>query len=278
MRFSDILKEAFILTWRNRWFWFAGFLIMPQLIGGYPIDMNFKPGDEFPLKQFMMLMVFSMGLGVVVLFAAAIIQPALTLATKSWRLGTPLKGLDALRSGFPYAGKCLALTLLQIGAFLLVMLMLGVPIVIAFINSIILGAVVALLFIPILIVIAFLVAIVVSYAMRNIILREMTVGDSISEGWRQFRATKGPSVGLLLTAILIPIVAITPLSFPISMAKFAMQLTSVGTTAVTVVFFTVVTILSIPIVGYFGAFSSVLWTIAFQEWYGDGSSAPNAKF
>ncbi|MGB5107124.1 MAG: hypothetical protein WBP29_03350 [Candidatus Zixiibacteriota bacterium] len=278
MRFNDVLKEAFTITWRNRWFWIAGFLILPQLVGGYPIDFNYKPGNEFPLSDFMMIMAVAMIAGFFIFLASIIIQPALILATTRARTGSAMKAAEALHEGFVYAGRCLILALLQMGCAMLLFLMLGVPIVIAFINSIILGVVVAFFFAPLAIAISVVLAIISGYAIRNIVLRNLGVGDSVVEGYRQFKATKLPSIGLLITAWLIPVVAITPLTFPVSMAKAAMTFTALNSTATTVAFFTIVTILSIPVVGYFGAFSSVLWTIAYQEWFGDGTAAPNAKF
>lgn len=278
MRFADVLKEAFVITWSNRWFWFVGFLILPQLVGGYPIEFKYEPGNEFPLGDFMMIMVVALIAGFFIFLASNIIQPALILATTRARAGSPMKAGQALSEGFAYSGRCLMLALLQMGCGMLLFLMLGVPVVIAFINSIILGVVVAFFFVPLAIAVSAVLVIVASYSIRNIVLRNLAVGDSVVEGYRQFKGTKLPSIGLLITAWLIPVIAITPLTFPVSMARVAMTLTALDSIATSVAFFSIVTILSIPVVGYFGAFNSVLWTIAYREWFGDGSFAPNAKF
>lgn len=278
MRFGDILKEAFTLTWRHRWFWFAGFLVLPQLVGGYPMDFHYQPGDEFPIRYFLIIAAVVMATAVFVTLAAAILQPALTLATVRARAGSPMKATEALQAGFVYSGRCLILALLQLGSGLLLFLMLGVPTIIAFINSVVLGIVVLLFFAPVAMVVGGVFTIVAYYSVRNIVLLNLNVGDSLAAGYRQFTSAKLPSVGLLLTSILIPTMGILPLSFPVSMAKVAMKLGGVESTSISVVFYSVVTILSIPVVGYFGAFSSVLLTIAHQEWFGDGTKEPAARF
>lgn len=278
MRFSDILKEAFSITWRNRWFWFAGFLVLPQLIGGYPVDFQYQPGDEFPLRYFLIIAAVGMAAAVIVTLAGTILQPALILSTVRARAGSPMKVGEALQAGFVYAGRCLILALLQLGFGFLLFLMLGVPTIIAFINSIFLGVVVLLFFAPVALVVGCVFSIVANYAVRNIVLLNLSVGDSLAAGYKQFKATKLPSIGLLLTSGLIPTMGILPLSFPVSMAKVAMQFGGMDSTPVTVAFYAVVTILSIPVVGYFGAFSSVLWTIAHREWFGDGTREPAARF
>jgi hypothetical protein len=278
MRFGDILKEAFTITWRNRWFWLAGFLILPQLIGGYPLDFQYQPGDEFPLRYFLIIAAVGMGVAVFVILAGAILQPALTLATVRARAGSPLKAAEALQAGFVYSGRCLILALIQLGFGFLMFLMLGVPTIIAFINSIFLGIVVLVFFAPVALVVGCIFSVVVFYSVRNIVLLNLSVGDSLAKGYQQFKATKLPSIGLLLTSSLIPVMGILPLSFPVSMVKVFMKFGGVDSLPFTVAFYSIVTLLSIPIVGYFGAFSSVLWTIAHQEWFGDGTREPTARF
>ncbi len=278
MKFSDVLKEAFAVSWRYRWFWIAGFLIYPQLVGGYPMNLSYQPGQEFPLREYLMFIAIAMGAGVFVLLSSSIIQPALIIATASTRAGTPLRAGDALRAGYEFAVRCLMLALLWFGCCLLLVIMLGVPVVIAFINSVILGVVVALFFIPVLLVAFLLLHIVMNHSYRNIVLLNMNVGNAIAMAFEQFKRSKLASIGLALTATLIPLIAVAPLSFAASMLQIVVLFASGESISTKIAFFALMTLLSIPIVGYFGAFSSVLWTIAHQEWFGDGTKEPVARF
>lgn len=267
MRFADILKEAFALSWRYKWFWLAGFAIYPQLIGSYPFDFHYQPGDEFPMRLFLIIMAVGMLLAVLTLLAGAFLQPALILATSNARAGTPIRAGEALRSGFDYFGRCLGLALLWFGCGILLFIMLGVPLIIAFINSAILGVVVAFFFIPVALAVAILLTVMMNYAYRNIVLLNMNIGDSISRAFQQLVSAKMAAVGLTFTALLIPVIALTPISMVFSMTHLAVKFAFDDSSLVMGAIYFLAVIISIPLAGYFGAFSNVLFTIAHYEWF-----------
>ncbi len=267
MRFADILKEAFALTWRFKWFWLAGFAIYPQLVGGYPFDFQYKAGDEFPLQHVMIIMAVGMLLAVLTLLAGAFLQPALILATSNARAGTPIRAGEALRSGFDYFGRCLGLALLWFGCGVLLFIMLGIPLIIAFINSLILGIVVAIFFIPVAFAAVIILTAIMNYAYRNIVLLNMSIGDGISRAFQQLVIAKMAAVGLTFTALLIPVIALTPVSLVFTMTQLAIQVASNDSSLVLGGFFFFAVVLSIPLAGYFGAFANVLFTIAHYEWF-----------
>ncbi len=267
MKFADILKEAFALSWRYKWFWLAGFAIYPQLVGGYPFDFQYQPGDEFPMRHFLIIMAAGMMLAVLTLLAGAFLHPALILATSNARAGTPIRAGEALRSGFDYFGRCLGLALLWFGCGILLFIMLGIPLIIAFINSVILGVVVAFFFIPVALAVAILLTAVMNYAYRNIVLLNMNLGDSISRAFQQFASAKMAAAGLTFTALLIPIIAITPVSVIFTMTQLAVHVASNDSSLALGAFYFFAVVLSIPLAGYFGAFSNVLFTIAHYEWF-----------
>ncbi len=277
MRFADILKEAFALSWRYKWFWLAGFAIYPQLVGGYPFDFQYQPGDEFPMRLFLIIIAAGMLLAVLTLLAGAFLQPALILATSNARAGTPIRAGEALRSGFDYFGRCLGLALLWFGCGILLFIMLGIPLIIAFINSFILGVVVAFFFIPVAFAAAIFLTAIMNYAYRNIVLLNMNIGDSISRAFQQLASAKMAAVGLTFTALLIPIIALTPVSLIFTMTQLAVHVASNDSSLAFGAFYFFAVVLSIPLAGYFGAFSNVLFTIAHYEWFlreRSGSDAP----
>ncbi len=267
MRFADILKEAFALSWRYKWFWLAGFVIYPQLVGGYPFDFQYQPGDEFPMRLFLIIVAAGMLLAVLTLLAGAFLQPALILATSNARAGTPIRAGEALRSGFDYFGRCLGLALLWFGCGILLFIMLGIPLIIAFINSVVLGVVVAFFFIPVALAVATLLTAIMNYAYRNIVLLNMNIGDSISRAFQQLTTAKMAAVGLTFTALLIPIIALTPISLIFTMSQVAVQVAFNDSSLVLGAIYFFAAVLSIPLAGYFGAFSNVLFTIAHYEWF-----------
>lgn len=267
MKFADILKEAFRLTWRFKWFWLAGFAIYPQLIGGYPIDFQYQPGDEFPVKLFLIIVTGGLMLAAITLLAGSFLQPALILATSHARAGTPLRASEALRAGFDFWGRCLLLALLWLGSGFLLFLMFGVPLIIAFINSPILGIVVALLFAPIVVGAAVLVTTVMNYSYRNVVLFNLGVGDSVSKAFQQLGSMKLASIGLTFTALLIPIIALMPVTIAFSMTHLAIKFAAGGSGFLSGFVYFCAVMLSIPLAGYFGAFANVLYTIAHYEWF-----------
>ena len=278
MRFSDILKEAFSVTWRNRWFWFAGFLVLPQMIAGYPGDMNVAITGEFPLSQYLNALAIGVVQIVIATLAGAILHPAFAIAVLSARTGKPLRAIEALRAGSVYMGRCFLVSLFNLGGFALIFVMLGIPVLLAFLNSMFLGAVVSLFFAPVALAAGLLVSSVACYSIRNIVVRNLSAGAAIAAAFQQFKSTKSATIGLFFTALIIPMIAILPISIPVSLAKLAMVFSGGVSILTTAVFYTTVTIFSIPLVGYLGAFSSVLWTIAHREWFGDGTREPAARF
>lgn len=267
MKFADILKEAFVISWRFKWFWLAGFLIYPQLIGGYPTNFQYQPGDEFPVQEFLVILGVGMAFGVLVLLAGAILQPALILATSHARAGTPLRAGEALRAGFDYFGRSLLVALLSIGCGMLLVIMLGLPLVIAFISSVILGVVVALLFIPVAIAAALFLNTAMNYTYRNIVLYNLSVGDGVSKSLEQLSSAKLASLGLCLTAIVIPAIALFPVSMIFAVSQVALLFTGQESGLLMVLYYFFSIVLSIPLAGYFGAFGSVIFTVAHYEWF-----------
>lgn len=267
MRFADVLKEAFTLTWRFKWFWLAGFAIYPQLVGGYPFDFQYQPGDEFPIRLFLIIMAAAMMLAVVTLLAGAFLQPALILAASRARAGTPLRAGEALRAGFDFFGRCLGLALLWFGCGILLFIMLGIPLIIAFINSVILGVVVAFFFVPVAIAAAILLTAIMNYAYRNIVHFNLGVGDSLAKAFQQLNSLRMATVGLTLSALLIPIIALTPISIMFSMTHLAAKFALGGSSLASGAIYFFAAVISVPLAGYFGAFSNVLFTMAHYEWF-----------
>ncbi len=267
MKFADILKEAFVIAWRFKWFWLAGFIIYPQLIGGYPTNFHYQPGDEFPIKEFAILMGVAMAFGVLVLLAGAILQPALILATSHARAGTPLRAGEALRAGFDFFGRSLLVALLSIGCGMLLVIMLGLPLIIAFISSVVLGIVIALLFVPVAIAATLFLTTAMNYTYRNIVLYNLSIGDGVSKSLAQLSSAKLPSLGLCLSALVIPGIALFPVSMIFAVSQAAMLFTGQESGILMGLYYFFSIALSIPLAGYFGAFGSVLFTIAHYEWF-----------
>lgn len=267
MNIGDLLRAAFLVTWRHKWMWLVGFLLSPQLLGESIYKFNYLPGEEIPWEQLLAVVLLAGFIGVVMFIASILINPALILAALRAQRNQPVTVGGCFRDGSEYFVRYLLLALTWLGISLAVVIMLVIPLLIAAVIHLLLLIVVALFFVPVLIAVAVVIYAVGCFSYRSLVVENLPVLDALQRGYALFKSRLWPSVGLAVVALLITLAISVPLTFLVLIPQQILtQLAGEGTPALLVKYgFSL--LISIPVYGYLGAWNSNLWTVAYEAWY-----------
>lgn len=268
MNISDLLRAAFLITWRYKWMWLVGFLLSPQLLGESIYKFDYLPGEEIPWEQLLAAVLLAGFIGVVMFIASILINPALILAATRAQRNEEVTVGGCFRDGSEYFGRYLLLALMWLGISLAVVIMLVIPLLIAAAIHLLLAIVVGLFFIPVLIGAVIVIYVVGCYSYRSLVLENLPVVDALQRGYALFKSRLWPSVGLAVVALLITVAIVLPLTFMVLIPQQILTaLAGEGAVALLVKYgFSL--LISIPVYGYLGAWNTNVWTVAYEAWFG----------
>jgi hypothetical protein len=295
MNYGDIIRDAFRITWRNRFLWFFGFFAagssgtsnffnVPTNFQGTGQDMS---GIGQLINDNVVAALVIVGIVVLVLVLLFIVLSlisagGLTESVAAIDAGEQRRFSSTWRAGTTNFWRVLlqAVLLFLIGLGLLVLLLLvaGLPILLTFVLTEAVGARVAvavlfgLLGILLLVVVYIPLSIIGQYALRGLVVDRERVARSVAAGYGLFRRNIGRSllvwliavalsIGIGIAMLVVLLLAGLILFLPTILLAFNEYATAAVVTGV------IAGLILLPILlvlsGAVGAFSHAYWTLAY---------------
>jgi hypothetical protein len=297
MNYGELLSEAFRLIWRNRFLWFFGFFV-----GGgasFNVPSNFGGGQGAPfaptpgplrwisenLALFIAVVIaLVVVLALVFIVLAMISHGALAESVAALHRGEPRRFGPAWRAGTANFWRVLGLKalffLMALGLALLILLPIGLGVAAVLVATDSTGA--RVLFIALLVIVGFLAlilvflpfAIVNQFALRELVVGQRRVLDSIGGGFGLFRHNIGRSLlvwllqlGVMLglgIATLVVVIILGAILLGPAIALFAADQATVAI-VVGIVGGLIFLVPLFVISGALGAFNHTYWTLAYLQ-------------
>jgi hypothetical protein len=297
MNYSDLLSEAFRLTWRNRYLWFFGFFVVggggffnfPANVGRQEMQDPFGP-DAGALDWISnnLVLFLTAVISVVVVLAliflvlSMISHGALAESIAALHRGETRGFGSAFRAGTANFWRVLGLKVLFFLIALGLMLLIFLPVVLGGLAAFsltdstglrVLAVALGVIFVFVALVVVFLpFAIINQYALRELVVSRRRIMESIAGGFGLFRRNIGRSLLVWLIqlavmlglgiAMLVVLVIFGAILLGPAIALFATEHATAGVVAGVVggiLFLVPVFVIS----GAVGAFNHAYWTLAY---------------
>jgi hypothetical protein len=311
VNYGDIIRDAFRVSWRNKFLWFFGFFAAGSSgasnIFNVPTDFGDR-GDlsgmgrwigENLLALLAVLVVVALVLALVFLVLSLVSTGGLAESVAALDRGEERRFSSTWRAGMAnfwrVLGQWILLILIGLGLLVVVMLVAGLPIGLTFALSESAGARIAvlaffgLLGFSLLLVVFLPLYIISQYALRELVVDEERITHSIAAGYGLFRHNIGRSllvwlisvalsIGIGIAMLILLLVVGVLLFLPTILLAVAEYVTAAVVTGV------VAALILLPIFlvlsGAIGAFSHAYWTLAYMRLTnrpgGEQQSAPSA--
>lgn len=301
MNYGDILREAFQITWRNKFLWFFGFFVagaggsvnVPSGGGGNP---GGGPGGPLPgdlsgigrtLQDNLVLILVVAGIAFLViflifLFLSLISDAALAESVAAIHRGEGRRFGIAWRTGVSFLWRVLGLKLLlaliSFAFVLLAGLVAGIPIAVVFVASESTAArvttvVLAVLLVVLLLIVVFIpLAIIGQWALRRAVVDNSGAVASIREAYRFFRRNLGKSlliwllqVGVMLGLGIAFLIGLVIVALPLAIPVILLAVAEYATAAIIVGVAMGLIFLAVIFVasGALGTFNHSYWTLSY---------------
>lgn len=278
MNYSKIINRAIEIAWRYKSLWIFGMFASG---GAFNFDFNYlmdepslSSGNSFDIFDFdpgiIMPFMFSILIFGFVMFIIYIIANAAIIdSTNKIERGGVYSFSSAFSSGLDFFWRFLGINIVQIFASVTSIIICGGIIGLLFLAHTVLGIISLLIFIPVIIFIFFIILNIFSLAERVLVVRNVSIGDSLEEGYILFKNNfsknliiflifVGFSIGFSILIFLLWMVV----GIPIGVIIMALNLLSI--TAFIAAF-----IISLPVSlligGILGVFYSNLYTLFYFE-------------
>ena len=297
MNYSDLLSEAFRLTWRNRYLWFFGFFVVggggsfnfPANVGRQEMQDPFGP-DAGALDWISnnLVLFLTAVISVVVVLAliflvlSMISHGALAESIAALHRGETRGFGSAFRAGTANFWRVFGLKVLFFLIALGLMLLIFLPVVLGGLAAFsltdstglrVLAVALGVIFVFVALVVVFLpFAIINQYALRELVVSRRRIMESIAGGFGLFRSNIGRSLLVWLIqlavmlglgiAMLVVLVIFGAILLGPAIALFATEHATAGVVAGVVggiLFLVPVFVIS----GAVGAFNHAYWTLAY---------------
>lgn len=295
MNYGDIIRDAFRITWRNRFLWFFGFFAagssgtsnffnVPTNFQGAGQDMS---GMGQLINDNVVAALVIVGIVVLVLALLFIVLSlisagALTESVAAIDAGEQRRFSSTWRAGTANFWRVLLqailLFLIGLGLLLLLLLVAVLPIILTFALTEATGARVAvavlfgLLGVLLLVLVYVPLSIIAQYALRGLVVDRERVARSVAAGYGLFRRNIGRSllvwliavalsIGIGIAMLVVLLLAGLILFLPTILLAFSEYATAAVVTGVIagLILLPVLLVLS----GAVGAFSHAYWTLAY---------------
>jgi len=282
--FIPIFKQAWEITWRNRFLWWFGFLIaLGSPSGGFNFPGGGNPEDinkvsDFAQSHFKFLLglgLTALLVGILLFFISIIAKAGLIKSVSLIALGHQEVNFKVgWRKGKKYLWKLFWLAFIFSLAVAVILLVLAVPVIYLFImKSWVSAVIIALLAIAIFIPLMFIIAITKVFAEFYIILSDLKISDSIEAAYNLFLKNLFNTiifkllmfaVGIVAGIILLPAAIISFAIFiPLGVLLYSLNkiVFFVFISIVVLAFLTIVFLISAVLT----TFTTTAWTLFFQE-------------
>ena len=226
MDYGDLLSSAWRVTWRHKYLWLLGLFAGGGTSFSFPgsapdnlIDYQYSTGEvERFLNDYLglilLLLALAAALFLVLVLVSVVATAGLIAGTDAAYRGAPLRGRDVWRQGLRFFWRFLGLWLVVIvGATLAALFVAGLVFAIVMYYAtgdrspgtaaIVFWVLLGLLGLLLVMVAAFVISIVMSWAERALVLEDSGVFASLGRGWRLFRSRPGASLLIWLLAAAI---------------------------------------------------------------------------
>ena len=301
MNYGDILREAFHITWRNKFLWFFGFFVagatssfnFPSAPGGNGTGGTTGPvppqlyGIWRTIQENLVVILVVAGIAFLVIFLVFLVLALLSDAALAESVAAIHRGEGrrfgvAWRTGLRFVWRVLGLRLLlaliSFALLLLTGLIVGVPIAVVFVATesvaarVLTAVLLGLLAILLLIAIFIPLAIIGQWALRRAVVENSGAVASIGEAYRFFRRNAGKSlliwllqVGVMLGLGIAFLIAIVIVALPLALPVILLAVGEYMTAAVVVGVVMALIFLAIAFTasGALGAFNHAYWTLSY---------------
>jgi len=302
MNYGDLIRDAFRITWHNRYLWFFGFFVGLGSGGGGGgggggtgggRDLDEQSSAEIasvsalavqqgPFDNVLLIVALVVLVIFLVFFVLYVIsQGGLTESVAAIDRGERRRFSSTWRARLSYFRRVLVQVLLFLGIMIGLLLAGGIPIALLVAGAFatdssalqVLAVVVAVpLAVALLIVVFILLAIVRQFARRELVVRGVGVVDSVGTGYRLFRRNMGRSLlvwliqlGIMLGAGIALIIALLIVGLVLFLPTIILAVTGYTTAAIIAGVVAGLILLPLFIVasGALGTFNHSYWTLAY---------------
>jgi len=262
MNYEKIIKESIKLAWQNKSLWFFGMFVAGVSGSNFDFgtELNIETIDpnsfDFDIAELMPWILGMIGIMVVFGVLYAIAKTALIDAVNKLTRGGNYRFADSFSSGITYFWRMLGMSIFSFGLLLLLMAVLVVITIAMAAVSKWLIPVAIIIDLPVFLIGIFTVSSIVQLGSRALVVRDVSIGDAVHEGWRLFGAHKTECFMIFLTFVIssIAIGIATLIFFGIVSLPFIFS----GGNMIFMVPLNIV--YSIIVGGSFGTFTSALYT------------------
>jgi hypothetical protein len=283
MDYGKIIRDSFALAWRHKTLWILG--IFAGFGGGFNTSFNkndieaLRGGPfgnalgglgESSSEIWHTLAPYAIGItifGLIFLAMHCIATPGLIDAVNRITRGGTYKLAESFSTGIDFFWRTLGMLILMIVTFMALIVALVVMVVVSWMAAMPLGVVTLLLAIPIFLSGLAVIGSVYTLGLRAMVVRNVSIGDAIAEGYTLFRAHLGKNIIFLLINIGLAIalaiavgIATLVVYGPIVVLAYSLGLALWQSFLLAVV---LALPLTIPIGGYLGTFQSSMYTIFY---------------
>jgi hypothetical protein len=301
MNYGDILREAFQITWRNKFLWFFGFFVaggtssfnIPSTGGngtgggtGGPVPPQLY-GIWRTVQENLMLVLVVAGIAFLVVFLVFLVLALLSDAALAESAAAIHRGEGrrfgvAWRTGLRFVWRVLGLRLLlaliSLALLLVAGIIVGVPIAVVFVATesvaarVLTAVLLGLLGILLLIAVFIPLAVIGQWALRRAVVENSGAVASIGEAYRFFRRNMGKSlliwllqVGVMLGLGIALLIAAVIVALPLALPVILLAVGEFMTAAVIVGVVMALIFLAIFFTasGALGAFNHTYWTLSY---------------
>ena len=295
MSYGDLIRDAFLVSWRNKFLWFFGFWLTGLSLGGFSVNSSVDPNNPPTWVQNLGLwassnvavvvtlaVVGALLLVLVYLFFVIVSSGGLADSVAAIDRGERRSFSSTFRAGLSHfwgvLGQGILLILLSIGIFLLFVVVFALPIFLTFTLSDSVAARVLVTFLFGLVgVVGYLVTVIFFYIICQFALRELVIGGkgvigSIGSGFGVFRRHFGAGVlvWLLFFGLWFAVWIFLVILSGVLAAIFALPLLlsqpagpSTVTVAASVALGLILLLPSLLLTGALGSFFRSYWTLAY---------------
>ncbi|MBD3349345.1 MAG: hypothetical protein GF400_09160 [Candidatus Eisenbacteria bacterium] len=287
MDYWGLVTRSLRLSWKHKFLWFFGFFAASS--GGGNVGSWQEEGapwlQDLFLRSphvFVLLIMALVIVGLLLLVLNVISTGGLIRGVSEAGRERPITFSATWRAGLSTFWRLLGLTVLAILVFIVVTMVCVVPIVVSALGGppgiAIAFVIAAVLFLPY---IAFLLALTftVTYAERQIVLRDAGVFDAVRYGWELLRARVGESFLLWLTALLSRLVFILGLIAALAVLAIPFFIIGIGNAFVALVLGIPVGVVFIILAtSWFSTYLYALWTLAYERLSGYGGDVEESAW
>ncbi|MBI5266079.1 MAG: hypothetical protein HY851_02490 [candidate division Zixibacteria bacterium] len=284
MDYGRMIRDSLALAWRHKSLWVFGLFTgwgttfntsfgkndLKSLSGGELGDSPYGMFGQDPSQYMSLLAPFLVGMvifAIVYILASCIANPAQVDAVNRITRGGTYKFSESFSTGVDFFWRILGMYIVGFVVFLVSMGVIGACVGVAFVITPILGIISLLPAIPLFFFVILALTMIFYLAQRAVVVRNVSIADSLQEGYALFRNHLGKNVvfflicfGLALGIGMMVGLAMVIIYLPVGALAYSL---GAPVWAAFLIAIALALPVSIPVGGYFGTFFSSLFTMFY---------------